>query len=1046
MPFSYLAHGGYASSTRYPDEMPTGPPTGAGPGNDTASNGAFSTFNNGINNNTFGGLGVGGGSTIQFQLPDYLYDAPPTLASGGGAEALHPAVAAQWFANSGFQRSLYSASVSSASGSPPDFGSSLDGQGQGQGSDGGDGAGDADDGAQYPAVADAWSSIAALHSHFAGLQAQAPMSVPSLGFGLGRGLGFGMGLFANGDGGDSIGKDNATTHGYGGNVGTVTMDPNAHAHALAAWEGTTNGAAKNSNGTGPTMQRPPAAPPHPQIRLTHAPPHTPSPLPASLSLPVYSQSGFDVVSLLARVQNRRAPQIHLGPIDFTTSFCVVDVRRHDAPIVYCSPSFCALTGYREGEVLGRNCRFLQAPPSAPPLVRGAQRHHTSAAAVQALAKAVGGGKETQVSVVNYRKDGAAFVNLVSVVPLCGEFADDDDDGGEVVWYVGFQVDLGRQSEGIVERVREGRYYKGAVLALQAQANAPPASNNKKNNNAGGNANANANGQQEGGGQPAPTRERRSTAVPAPRVSTVLARLLSNPRFLASCGVHLPAKGANNVGFDGTGEYTKTASGGGGGLPPDPASHALHCLLLQELPDFVHVLSLKGAFLYVAPAVTRVLGWAPAELVGRALADVCFKRDVVAVGRALKEASLPIEGLRTDESGKGSTVPPADTLRPVDLVFRALTKSGAWVWVECRGRLHVEPGKGRKAIVLVGRARAMARVGDCEMSMSPHSGRIGAAGQSPPTSTTYPPSWAPKRARMEESIGGALVSTCASSSSSPLTSTALSSPADAPASAATPTAFHGLLDPHGLLISVGAGAQALLGWEPLALRGTRLGALVVPDARLSAAGTPNAIDSMLAAARRDADAGRGAGVARQVHVTLRGVRGPVAAVVALAAPLPEPAPLPPAVAPARLMYAVRAATAPAPAAPVGKDAFARLDPATGGSWQYELQQLRFANARLEEEIAELEQGERERAAEEARERVRARERRVAREQEQRRYVSEGDVYEGDVYSQQQQQLMGMGMGVPRYYEELQAPPQPQWASYPGPAYQLPMKRAWDRRDE
>ncbi|KAJ7447341.1 hypothetical protein B0H11DRAFT_1929712 [Mycena galericulata] len=62
---------------------------------------------------------------------------------------------------------------------------------------------------------------------------------------------------------------------------------------------------------------------------------------------------------------------------------------------------------------------ITPPKQVPAEARAAARRilsHTSTAAVQALAKAVGG-KETQVSVVNYRKDGAAFVNLVSVVPL-----------------------------------------------------------------------------------------------------------------------------------------------------------------------------------------------------------------------------------------------------------------------------------------------------------------------------------------------------------------------------------------------------------------------------------------------------------------------------------------------------------------------------------------------------------------------------------------------------------------------------------------------------
>ncbi|KAJ6563485.1 hypothetical protein B0H10DRAFT_1726193, partial [Mycena sp. CBHHK59/15] len=178
------------------------------------------------------------------------------------------------------------------------------------------------------------------------------------------------------------------------------------------------------------------------------------------------------------------------------------------------------------------------------------RKHTSATAVHTMAKAITGRKEAQVSVVNYRKDGNAFVNLVSVVPLFGEH--EGDPHGDVIWYVGFQIDLTVQTETIVSRVREGRYYASA---------------------------------------------RRSTAVPPPRTSPALARLLAAPAFLTSFGIP------------------------GAGLPPDPTSHALNVLLLSELPDFVHVLSLKGAFLYCSPAVTRVLGWSPADLLGRALSDV-----------------------------------------------------------------------------------------------------------------------------------------------------------------------------------------------------------------------------------------------------------------------------------------------------------------------------------------------------------------------------------------------------------------------------------------
>ena len=45
-------------------------------------------------------------------------------------------------------------------------------------------------------------------------------------------------------------------------------------------------------------------------------------------------------------------------------------------------------------------------------------------------------------------------------------------------------------------------------------------------------------------------------------------------------------------------------------------------------------------------------------------------------------------------------------RSVDLLYRARTKMGRYVWVECRDRLHVEPGKGKKVIILSGGAREM----------------------------------------------------------------------------------------------------------------------------------------------------------------------------------------------------------------------------------------------------------------------------------------------------------------------------------------------------
>jgi PAS domain S-box-containing protein len=96
----------------------------------------------------------------------------------------------------------------------------------------------------------------------------------------------------------------------------------------------------------------------------------------------------------------------------------VDVRRYDHPIIYASPTFYKLTGYSEQEVLGKNCRFLQSPEGH--LERGAERKFTSPEAVQHLSKSLSAKKECQASLINYRKGGHAFINLVTVIPVSGQ--------------------------------------------------------------------------------------------------------------------------------------------------------------------------------------------------------------------------------------------------------------------------------------------------------------------------------------------------------------------------------------------------------------------------------------------------------------------------------------------------------------------------------------------------------------------------------------------------------------------------------------------------
>lgn len=107
------------------------------------------------------------------------------------------------------------------------------------------------------------------------------------------------------------------------------------------------------------------------------------------------------------------------------------------------------------------------------------------------------------------------------------------------------------------------------------------------------------------------------------------------------------------------------------------------VLLENTDDVVHVLSLKGLFLYLSPSSRKILEYEPHELVGTALSSVCHPSDIVPVTRELKDTS---------------------TGAAVNVVFRIRRKHSGYTWFESHGSLHTEQGKGKKCIILVGRER------------------------------------------------------------------------------------------------------------------------------------------------------------------------------------------------------------------------------------------------------------------------------------------------------------------------------------------------------
>lgn len=146
---------------------------------------------------------------------------------------------------------------------------------------------------------------------------------------------------------------------------------------------------------------------------------------------LYSRSGFDIVKAFKLVVNRSNAVVDLGLVDLSCAFVVCDVHDTDYPIIYASDAFGYLTGYNADEVKGRNCRFLQAPDGR--VEAGSIREFTDNEAVHRMKQMVHDRKEVQQHLVNYRKTGQPFVNVVTLVPIPWEDT-------EIRYIIGFQAD------------------------------------------------------------------------------------------------------------------------------------------------------------------------------------------------------------------------------------------------------------------------------------------------------------------------------------------------------------------------------------------------------------------------------------------------------------------------------------------------------------------------------------------------------------------------------------------------------------------------------
>ncbi|PSK50405.1 White collar 1 protein [Elsinoe australis] len=184
----------------------------------------------------------------------------------------------------------------------------------------------------------------------------------------------------------------------------------------------------------------------------------------------YSSTGFDMLGVLMRVATRPKPEVNLGSVDLSCAFVVCDAEKDDFPIIYCSDNFERLTGYTRHMILGRNCRFLQSPNGN--VAPGVKRKYVDDDSVLYLKNMINARREAQISLINYRRGGQPFMNLLTMIPISW-------DTDQVKFFVGFQVDLVEQPNAVTSKNPDGTYtvnYQRGMAMPRYVMNAPESTN------------------------------------------------------------------------------------------------------------------------------------------------------------------------------------------------------------------------------------------------------------------------------------------------------------------------------------------------------------------------------------------------------------------------------------------------------------------------------------------------------------------------------------------------------------------------------------------
>ncbi|KAI1097045.1 hypothetical protein F5B19DRAFT_17302 [Rostrohypoxylon terebratum] len=163
-------------------------------------------------------------------------------------------------------------------------------------------------------------------------------------------------------------------------------------------------------------------------------------------LPAYiTHTWTQIVSMTVKRRITGALPEHLKDLSdgLAEVFCLTDPSRLDNPIIFASNGFHKMTQYGVDYALGQNCRFLQGPC-------------TNRSSIKRIREQLEAKKEHCETILNYRRDGTPFMNLVMVAPLI-------DNCGVVRYHLGCQVDVSGLAKecAYLESLRRVVHYKNS---------------------------------------------------------------------------------------------------------------------------------------------------------------------------------------------------------------------------------------------------------------------------------------------------------------------------------------------------------------------------------------------------------------------------------------------------------------------------------------------------------------------------------------------------------------------------------------------------------